>query len=159
DAQATEPVQAAVRSDIDTQPADDETTGGSPSFIARLRTWVRDTRLIERMNGDVDGWYPRIGGITRGSGFAAGPGYRVPLFNATMRADLSAALSIKGYTAVDARLRLLQTSSRRTEVWTEFRGEHLPEEDYVGVGMATSDATRTSYGLDTTDMRLRWLLR
>src|SRR5688572_22967006 len=45
-------------------------------FIDKVKQWAEDTRIVDRLNGDVDGWYPRLGGMTRGSGFGIGPGYR-----------------------------------------------------------------------------------
>jgi hypothetical protein len=138
---------------------DADESGRANSLIARLRSWVRDVQLLERLNGDVNGWYPRVGGITRGSGLAGGAGYRMPLFANALLADLSVALSTKSYTAVDAKLRVLQTPARRMELWTEFRAENFPQEDYFGTGMATSRATQTSYDFDNTDLRLRWIAR
>jgi hypothetical protein len=153
---ATPSIQAATPQTDDDQ---DEERGGSAALITRLRHWVRDVQLLERMNGETNGWYPRIGGVTRGAGLAGGPGYRVPLFDNALLADLSVALSTKGYTAIDARLRMLQTPSRRMELWTEFRAENFPQEDFFGTGMATSPSTQTSYDFDNTDVRLRWIAR
>src|SRR5687768_964754 len=45
-------------------------------FVDKARGWAEKHQIIERLNGDVDGWYPRLGGMTRGGGFAIGPGYR-----------------------------------------------------------------------------------
>src|SRR5215218_1980356 len=47
-----------------------------PGFVDKTKSWADDHQLVERLNGDVDGWYPRLGGMTRGGGFAVGPGYR-----------------------------------------------------------------------------------
>ena len=102
----------------------------------------------------MNGWYPRLGGITRGAGFAIGPGYRTPLGDALFL-DVSAAISMKGYTAFDTRLRVLQAAGERVELWTEFRIEDFPEEDYFGLGMGTDEGARTSYNFDSTDIRLR----
>ena len=106
-----------------------------PGTITRLRTWASDIQLMGRLNGDVDGWYPRIGGVTRGSGFAFGPGVRMPLFGNALFLDMSGAISLKGYSALDARLRWLQVLDQRIELWTDLRFEDFPEEDFFGVGM------------------------
>src|SRR5215204_1809668 len=45
-------------------------------FVDKAKRWADEHQLLERLNGDVDGWYPRLGGMTRGGGFAFGPGYR-----------------------------------------------------------------------------------
>jgi hypothetical protein len=124
-----------------------------------MQGWVRDVQLIERINATVDGWYPRIGGITRGSSFSGGGGYRTPLFNDALFADVSAAVSVKGYSALDARLRVWQGFSKRVDLFTEFRAEDFPEETYFGVGMDTSGTARTSYDYDSIAVRSRLLIR
>jgi hypothetical protein len=124
-----------------------------------MRKWAQDAQLFERMNGDVNGWYPRIGGVTRGSGLAGGGGYRFPLFGDALLADLAAGVSTKGYFAVEAKLRVFQSASRRLELWTEFRGDDFPEEDFYGIGMSSPPTARTSYDLSNTDFRTRLLVR
>jgi len=49
------------------------------SFIDTARQWAKQTQILERLQGDIDGWYPRLG-ITRGSGFAIGPGYPIYVY-------------------------------------------------------------------------------
>jgi hypothetical protein len=126
-------------------------------FVASLRAWARDTQLLGRLNGEVDGWYPRLGGITRGSGFAGGPGIRGqagPVF-----LDASGAMSLKGYKAVDVRARWLRSADRRVEVWTDFRYEDFPQEDFFGVGMQSLPLARTSFDFDSIDVGARVLVR
>jgi hypothetical protein len=134
-------------------------TNHPPSFSERMRTWAQNAQLFERMNGDVNGWYPRIGGVTRGSGFAGGIGYRYPLAGEALLADVSAAISTKGYTAFDAKLRVLQLAQKRVELWTELRLEDFPEEDFYGIGMDSPSTARTSYDYNDTDVRLRLVLQ
>jgi hypothetical protein len=124
-----------------------------------MRAWAKNAQLFERMNGDVNGWYPRLGGITRGSGFAGGGGYRFPLFGNALLADLSAAASTRGYAAIDARLRVLQLSQKRIELWTELRAEDFPEEDFYGIGMSSPSTARTSYDFEDIDVHTRLLVK
>jgi hypothetical protein len=124
-------------------------------FVQSVRSWARKRKLAARLNGEVDGWYPRMGGITRGSGFAAGPGYRLPLFDRRMRLDVSGALSTKGYSAFDAQMLWLQAWNDRLELSTEFRYEDFPEEDFFGTGMSTTRAMRTSYDFDSAELLTR----
>ena len=127
-------------------------------FVARLRAWVRDTQILERLNGEVNGWYPRVGGITRGSGLAGGPGYRVPLFDEALFLDLSGAMSIKGYKALDVRARWLRIWRERLEFWTEIRYEDFPQEDFFGIGMSSAPGMRTSYDFDSVEVLTRAVL-
>jgi hypothetical protein len=135
------------------------TAAERPGVITRLRTWAADRQLMGRLNGDVDGWYPRIGGVTRGSGFAFGPGFRTPLFGNALFLDASGAISIRGYSALDARVRWLQVLDRRIELWTDLRFEDFPEEDFFGIGMDSPETARTSYDLDGTNFSTRAVFR
>ena len=129
------------------------------SFIDEARDWMKDTQIIERLDGDIDGWYPRLGGITRGSGFALGPGYRTHVFDDRVLLDASASFSMKLYKALDLRARWIQTWNRRAELWTEYRLEDFPQEHFYGVGSDTTPATRTSYDLHGSDLRIRGELK
>jgi hypothetical protein len=148
----------------DTQPPDANvaTTQGpvdSESFVEELVDLADRIRIVERLNGDIDGWYPRLGGMTRGSGFALGPGYRTHLFNERIFVDLSAGLSIKGYKSADAKLRFWQGWGERIELWTDWRYEDFPQEDFFGIGMDTTESTRVSYDFDSVDFDIRGVLK
>jgi hypothetical protein len=137
--------------------------GRDGSFFDQLRAKgekiAEDTQIIERLNGDIDGWYPRLGGMTRGGGFALGPGYRFHVTDDGVFVDLSAGISLKGYKAVDANVRWWQALDERVELWTDFRYEDFPQEDFFGLGFASSEATRTSYDFDSTEFTVRGLYR
>ena len=131
-------------------------------FVEKAKQWADDHQLMERLNGDVDGWYPRLGGMTRGGGFAFGPGYRLHL--GTILVDLSTAISTKTYKAVDVKVRWLQAFDERLELWTNYRYEDFPQEDYFGPGLTSLKANRTSYDFDGNQIRaiglvkpVRWL--
>jgi hypothetical protein len=128
-------------------------------FLARARQWIKDTQLIERLNGDVDGWYPRIGRMTRGSGFAVGPGDRMHPFGGPVLIDLSAGLSTQGYKSADANVRWFQAAAGRVEAWTDYRFQDFPREDYFGSGLDSRSEARTSYALTSHDVQARGLAR
>ena len=140
-----------------------EPGGGDGSFIDRLRTKgeaiAENTQLADRLNGDIDGWYPRLGGMTRGGGFALGPGYRLHVFDDRIFVDLSAGISLKGYQAADAHVRWLRALDDRLELWTDFRYEHFPQEDFYGMGFDSLTANETSYTYNSTDLALRGLFK
>ena len=147
---------------VDPQPANLNVTaaqdaGGAEGFIDKLRTVADKYQLAERLNGEIDGWYPRLGGMTRGSGFALGPGYRFHPFGGPVLVDVSAGLSIKGYQAADAKVRWIQAFNERVEFWTDVRYEHFPQEDFYGRGMDSSVDNETSYEFDSSGISLRAL--
>ena len=113
------------------------------------------TQILERLSGEIDGWYPRLGGMTRGSGFALGPGYRTHVAGGRLFADFSAGMSIRGYKAADANIRWLQAFDDRVELWTDVRYEDFPQEDFFGLGFGSREAARTSYNFGSTDVALR----
>jgi outer membrane protein assembly factor BamA len=122
-----------------------------PKGAEKVLLYVEENRIIERLTV-ADGFYPRIGGLTSGSGFAAGVGYRKHLLDQALFANVSGALSTKVYKAFDAQLRLPLVWNKRIEFWTNFRYRDFPEEDFFGLGNASSDADRTSYKIRSTDV-------
>lgn len=123
-------------------------------LVDRTKRYIKDNDVMEKLSPD-NGFYPRFGGLTTGSGFGAGAGYRHHLFDDRLLADLSGIISIKAYKAVDAKARWLRFWGERGEVWTNFRYANFPEEDFFGVGAAASEATRTSYEITSTDIVTR----
>ena len=132
---------------------------GERGFVEKAKRWAEDTQIAERLSGDVDGWYPRLGGMTRGSGFAIGPGYRFHIVDDRLFVDLSAGISIKGYKAADANVRWLQALGDRLELWTDVRYEDFSQEDFFGMGFASAEDARTSYDFDSSDIALRGVLQ
>jgi len=133
-------------------PAQDE--GG---FVDKAKDWAERTQIVERLNGEVDGWYPRIGGMTRGGGFAIGPGYRFHVGETLI--DLSAGISTKMYKAVDAKVRWFNALDERVELWTNYRFEDFPQEDFFGRGPGSRLDTRTSYDFGSSEVLVRGLYR
>jgi outer membrane protein assembly factor BamA len=121
-----------------------------PGFLQKAKDWAADHQIMERLNGDVDGWYPRLGGMTRGGGFALGPGYRLHLGGVLV--DLSAGVSTKTYKAADVNVRWLQALDERLELWTNYRYEDFPQEDYFGPGSSSLKSNRTSYDFDSNQI-------
>ena len=112
-------------------------------FVDKAKQWAEDHQIVGRLNGEVDGWYPRFGGMTRGGGFAVGPGYRTHI--GTVLLDVSAGLSTKAYKAADAKVRWIDAFNHKVEFWTKYRWEDFTQEDFYGMGPTTRLATRTNY--------------
>jgi hypothetical protein len=128
-----------------------------PGFIDKAKQWADNHQLMERLNGDVDGWYPRIGGMTRDGGFAFGPGYRWHWNDVLV--DMSLGISIKTYKAADIKVRWLHAFDGRLEFWTSYRIEDFPQEDYFGPGPTSLKTNRTSYDFDSNQIRALGLFK
>src|SRR5688572_33495110 len=130
-AYAQQPDAAGSTQTVASAAAPPQEDGGG--FVDKAKNWAEKDQIVERLNGDVDGWYPRLGGMTRGGGFAIGPGYRLHAFDERIFVDLSAGISLKGYKAIDANVRWLQALGDRFELWTDYRYEDFPQEDFFGL--------------------------
>ena len=139
--------------ELKTEAAPQEPGAGSSgdSFVDKLKNFADDIQIVDRLNGDIDGWYPRLGGMTTGSGLALGPGYRTHLFGDRIFVDGSAAITAKGYMAVDGQVEWLQSSYERVELWTNFRYQDFPQEDFFGLGGNSIRQSRSNYALTSTD--------
>jgi outer membrane protein assembly factor BamA len=126
-------------------------------FVDNAKDWAERTQIVERLNGDIDGWYPRLGGMTRGGGFAIGPGYRTHFGDVLV--DLSAGLSIKMYKSADVKVRWFNAFDERVELWTNYRFEDFPQEDFFGTGPLSTLDTRTSYDFDSSEFTVLGLVK
>ena len=150
------PASAQQRADLPAATADaQDSSGVSNGFVAKMRRIAKETQILERLNGDVDGWYPRLGGMTTGSGFALGPGYRTHLLSDSIFVDLSAGISKRNYRAADLKVEWLQSRYRRVELWTNFRYQDFPQEDFYGLGVDSNIDARTNYALTSKDVSAR----
>jgi hypothetical protein len=95
-----------------------------------------------------EGFYPKLGSLTTGSGFAYGAGYRDrDLFDKKGVLDLWAATSTRLYWATEARLSFPQLANKRVmvEAWAAHR--EYPQEDFFGIGPDSARDDQTSYAI------------
>src|SRR6185503_175407 len=93
------PVPSTVESKSDPAPdASGQATDQPPAVVRKVRNYIENSPIVQRLKGD--GIYPRIGGLSPGSGLAGGAGYRRHLDWAFV--DVSGAMSTKAYSGVDA---------------------------------------------------------
>src|SRR5688500_12640630 len=104
---ASSTVSAQTQEPTELNTAAQEAPTDDDGFVAKAKRFADETQILERLNGEVDGWYPRLGGMTTGSGFAFGPGYRTHIRDVFV--DVSAAGTFKGYKAVDLKAEWLQS--------------------------------------------------
>ena len=114
--------------------------------VGKIRNFIETNPIIQKIRGD--GFYPRIGGLSPGSGLAGGGGYRKHLDWAFV--DLSAAISTKAYRGIDAAFGWINTT--HFEVASKLTFRNNTQDDFYGLGLDTTDATRVDYGIRATDV-------
>ena len=95
-----------------------------------------------------EGFYPKMGSLTTGSGFAFGPGYRDrDLFKNRGTLDVWVATSMQSYWATEARLAFPKLANKRLMVETWAGHRDYPQEDFFGVGPDSARDQQTSYAI------------
>jgi hypothetical protein len=148
--QGSQPATIESSADQAVTPAPAQATD-QPTRIEKIRLYVEKKKIVQRLSGD--GFYPRIGGLSSGSGFAGGGGYRRHV--GWLYADVSAAASMKSYLGFDAKVRWLQTANETLEVWTDFKYRDNTQDDFYGLGPGSTNDTRVNYGIRSNDVVAR----
>ncbi len=120
-----------------------------PSFVQKVRNYIQKNPIVQRLQGD--GFHPRIGGLSPGSGLAGGAGYRRHLNWAYV--DVSGAVSTKAYRGIDATVGWVDT--KYVDVSTKLTFRNNTQDDFYGLGIDTTDATRVDFGIRSTDLSTR----
>jgi outer membrane protein assembly factor BamA len=153
------PVEAPVPKDQTSDGTASATTRESqtPGRFSAAQRW------LSRFNGTRDGWTPRVGNITSGSGIAFGQTYQWPVLNGAARVTTDAMFSVRGYHVLEVGA-FRPFRDQRMAVGARIRHEGYPQEDFYGLGQGSSRGDHTSYlreGLDTsafvTFAPRRWL--
>lgn len=126
-----------------------QTKSHTPGKLEAALLYVEEKRILERFGPDMDGFFPRIGGLTTGSGFAGGVGYRKH-FNDHAIFRTSTAISTKSYTLAEAEF-MTPVAGGRVEFGGHMRWRNFPQEDYFGLGNDSPRTGRVSFLLEDTD--------
>ena len=131
-AQTTEPKTREEALRLEREKKQQAVTPNRPDALQRGLDYVEDRalHLLTR-----DGFYPKLGSLTTGSGFAFGVGYRDrTMFAQRGVAEVWTAGSLKKYWAVQARVAFPELAHRRlmTEVIADLR--EYPRELFFGLG-------------------------
>lgn len=122
-----------------------------PKGVERALLYMEEHRLRERWT-IADGWYPRIGGLGTGGGFAGGAGYRKHFLDDQLFLNASAAISTKGYKELLARASYQNLWRGRLEVGGAFLWRDSTQEDFFGIGPGSLTTERTNFALKSTDV-------
>src|SRR6267142_795383 len=89
--QTTSTEQSTAESKADPGTAAPDQATDQPRGVQKVRNYIEKSPIVQKLKGD--GVYPRIGGLSPGSGLAGGVGYRRHLDWAFV--DVSGAMSTK----------------------------------------------------------------
>ena len=118
------------------------------SRLERTLLDLESGRLLERLLNPAEGFYPKIGNVTAGSGISFGPAYRkTGLFGGHADFSAFAAASFKRYWMVDTRLTLPRLADETVAVDIHAQRYDFPEEDFFGLGADSRRADHVIYGL------------
>ena len=117
----------------------------------RLLLALESGRLFERLLNPAEGWYPKIGNVTAGSGISFGPGYRhTGLFGGHVDASAFAAASFKQYWMLEGRMQLPRLADERVVLDLHAQRYDFPEQDFFGLGPDSLRQNDVVYGLKNT---------
>jgi hypothetical protein len=117
----------------------------------RLLLALESGRLFERLLNPAEGWYPKVGNVTAGSGISFGPGYRRPgLFGGHVDASAFAAASFKQYWMLEGRMQLPRLAGERVMLDLHVQRYEFPEQDFFGLGPQSLRQNDVVYGLRNT---------
>ncbi len=120
------------------------------NWLERTLFFVEDKRVLERLN-PPEGFYPNLGSIRIGSGFGYGVGYRQRPARGRVLVDASGKLTHRGYQTAQTHIAVQPMAGRPVEFSTGTVWYDFTQEDFFGLGRATSRADRVSYRLEGLD--------
>ena len=122
-----------------------------PSKLEQRLQEIRERRLIERLTEGVNGLSVELGGLTTGSGFAAGPQYlRRDIGDGQFILRGSARASLKRYQLFDLEMNFPRLA--RGTMFVDFYAVHrnYPRVDYYGPGPDSAKTGRSDFRLEDT---------
>jgi outer membrane protein assembly factor BamA len=142
--------EAQTREEADRQRREQQATeveAYQPNGVERAMDFAEDKAIFIL---DREGFHPKLGSLTVGSGFAYGLGFRDrDLFSNRGALELWAAGSVKGYWATEARLRFPRLADNHLylEAWGSRRD--YPQENFFGLGPDSNRDDRSDYAIRT----------
>ena len=115
-----------------------------PKGIEKFAIRFEDN-ILPRLTTPRSGFYPYVGRITPGGGFALGPGYRLLDVAGGAEWTSSAAVSYRSYWQLDTRLTWLNLAHGRLFASTYGRYYRFPREHFYGIGPDSDEANRTDF--------------
>jgi hypothetical protein len=142
--------EASTREEADRQRREEKAQELRPYEPNRLERWMDFAEDKAIFILDREGFHPKLGSLTTGSGFAYGLGFRDrDLFSNNGALELWAAGSVKRYWATEARLSFPRVADNHLyfEAWGSHRD--YPQENFFGLGPDSSRDDRSDYAIRT----------
>jgi len=140
----------ATRADADRQRREEkarEVRPYEPGGLERAMAFAEDKAIFIV---DREGFYPKLGSLTTGSGFAYGIGFRDrDLFENKGSFDIWTAGSTRRYWAAEARLTFPELVDRRLLLETWISRRDYPKENFYGLGPDANRDDRSDYAIRT----------
>jgi hypothetical protein len=116
--------------------------------LERALIWLENDRFLERVLSPAVGFYPVLGSVTTGGGFAIGPGYRRSgLLGGQVDLRVSGAGTFQRYWMVDATATMPRLAEGRVFADVGARRYDFPSEEFFGVGATSRREDKVTYGL------------
>jgi hypothetical protein len=121
--------------------------------LERVLIALENGRVFERLLSPSDGFYPKFGTVTPGSGFSLGPGYRkLGAVGDDVHFMAFAAGSLKRYWMLEARLSAPDLAAGRAFADLHAQRYDFPQEDFFGIGPESSRDDHVTYGFANTEV-------
>jgi len=144
------PQEPSTRAEADRRQREEKATQTKPYEPNGLERAINFAEKRAIFLIDREGFYPKLGSLTVGSGFAYGLGFRNRrLFENNGALDLWGAASIRRYTAAEARLTFPRLAGNYLHLETWASRRDYPQENYFGLGPESRRADRSDYAIRT----------
>src|SRR4029453_16454398 len=120
-----------------------EVTPYKPNAVEKAMHFAEDKSIFIL---DREGFHPKLGSLTTGSGFAYGLGFRDRYFFLhTAALEIWGAGSVKRYWATEARLTFPRLANNHLHLETWASRRDYPQENFFGLGPDSGRAHRSHY--------------
>jgi hypothetical protein len=130
-----------------------------PTRLEKALLWYEETDPLTKI-APHNGFFVEYGYPWKpvGSGIAAGAGWRHDLFDRNARLIVEAGGTLRGYWMARSDFSLPRLLDKRLEIGIEGAYRYHPQEDYYGLGFATTKADRVSFRYSAPEVEGRAVL-
>jgi outer membrane protein assembly factor BamA len=131
---------------------------GPGAFLPEPHVLTKLISRVERRREDGDGrrpagFYPEFGHMVTGAGWiSVGPGYRAYLFDRRAMAEVSGAVSWRGYKSAQGTLEFPGIGDRRVDLGVKAFWQDFTQNRFYGVGQDTVERDASDYRVHAVDV-------